>query len=248
MDSDTSESGISQTECTDKLCEGDAKHALWMGVKFSRVVDAPESVSYEDGDLHPHVCDGCLARYERRHGNKGEFVRPREKIVTDGGQNQSSRERSELERNNRYVATKSLGQERTGHRDRMASDLSQYGDPLMWSRTPSSVAARRTRLIVSSFGGSSSISSRRICRRTSETSRRLLCACTMALQTRSRAVMEPLICSPMSTQPQICCGVLARGHVGAVSATAPLLQHRNRRNARYVGPGTEQSGSDTNGH
>ena len=121
------------------------------------------------------------------------------------------RSRFERERDNTYVATGSLGPYvRTGQRDRTYSDLVQYGEPLVCSRTPSSVAARRTRLIVSSFGGSSSMSSRLICRRISDTSRRVSCACTIALQTRSRAVMEPLICGSMSMQPHICGDSLAR--------------------------------------
>lgn len=74
-------------ECTDKLCEGRAKWALWMPRRedFSRVHDPHPTLPYEDGDKHPYVCDFCLERYEWRHGHNGEFVRPEEKLVTDGG-------------------------------------------------------------------------------------------------------------------------------------------------------------------
>lgn len=66
--------------CTDKQCTNPAKYALWMGDQFSRVRDPHEAFDYEDGDLHPHVCDSCLPRYEQLHGDHGEFVRPREKL------------------------------------------------------------------------------------------------------------------------------------------------------------------------
>jgi hypothetical protein len=85
MDTDQSVDGTEQSQCTDKLCEDVAKYALWMGDKFSRVTDAHESMPYDDGDLHPHVCETCLPRYEDRHGDLGEFVDPREKLVADGG-------------------------------------------------------------------------------------------------------------------------------------------------------------------
>lgn len=74
-------------QCTDKICEGEARFALWMGDQFSRVVDAHESMSYDSGDLHPHVCESCLPRYKDLHGDKGEFIRPNERLVTDGGAN-----------------------------------------------------------------------------------------------------------------------------------------------------------------
>ena len=76
----------SQKQCTDKVCVGSAQYALWMGEHFSRVSDAHPSFSYDDGDLHPHVCEECLPRYRDLHGDKGEFVRPEEKLVTNGGQ------------------------------------------------------------------------------------------------------------------------------------------------------------------
>jgi hypothetical protein len=76
--------GTDRTQCTDKTCMGEAVYALWMGEQFSRVADAHPSYSYDDGDLHPHVCQDCLSRYRDLHGDKGEFVRPEEKLVTDG--------------------------------------------------------------------------------------------------------------------------------------------------------------------
>jgi hypothetical protein len=73
------------TQCTDKTCMGEAVYALWMGEQFSRVADAHPSYSYDDGDLHPHVCEDCLPRYRDLHSDKGEFIRPEEKLVADGG-------------------------------------------------------------------------------------------------------------------------------------------------------------------
>lgn len=72
-------------QCTDKACQNPAKYALWMGDQFSRVREPHEAFNYEDGDLHPYVCETCLPRYERYHGDHGEFVRPVEKLVADGG-------------------------------------------------------------------------------------------------------------------------------------------------------------------
>lgn len=74
---------LASAECTDKLCSNDAKWALWMPHRdgFSRVVDAHECRSYDDGDLHPHVCDECLPEYKQFHGDKGDFVRPQEKLA-----------------------------------------------------------------------------------------------------------------------------------------------------------------------
>jgi predicted nucleic acid-binding Zn-ribbon protein len=77
--------GDTGKKCTDKTCMGEATYALWMGEQFSRVADAHPSYSYDDGDLHPHVCEDCLPRYRDLHGDKGEFVSPEEKLVTDGG-------------------------------------------------------------------------------------------------------------------------------------------------------------------
>lgn len=74
-----------EPECTDKLCSGEATFALWMGEKFSRVNQPPEASDLDDGDLAPYVCEECLPRYERLHGEHGEFVRPEERLVTDGG-------------------------------------------------------------------------------------------------------------------------------------------------------------------
>lgn len=79
------ESATDQSECTDKLCDSDATYALWMSDHFSRVMDPHESMPYDGGDLHPYVCEDCLHRYERIHGDKGEFIRPVEKIAADGG-------------------------------------------------------------------------------------------------------------------------------------------------------------------
>jgi len=76
--------GTERTQCTDKTCTGEARYALWMGDQFSRVRNAPPAMSYDDGDLHPHVCENCLPRYERHHGDKGEFVRPSEKLAVGG--------------------------------------------------------------------------------------------------------------------------------------------------------------------
>jgi hypothetical protein len=237
--------GTERSECTIMDCSGEAEYGYWMpGLgQFSRAKD-PEHDLLDDGDLAPYVCEGCRDRMAAGpHWDGERFVNPRAKLIADGGT-----ELIERECNNRYVATASLDQERTGQRERMASDLFQYGDPLVWSRTPSSVAARRTRLIVSSFGGSSSIPSRWICRRNSDTSRRVSCAWTMALQTRSRAVMEPLICCSMSTQPHICCGSPARCEREGVGEIGLLLQLQEARNARQAETGTEQSGSDSDGN
>jgi len=74
-------------QCTDKLCENPGKYALWMGERFSRLVDGTESEPYEEGDYHPFICENCLNRYREHHDRDGwEFVRPEEKLVTDGGQ------------------------------------------------------------------------------------------------------------------------------------------------------------------
>lgn len=76
------------TECTDKLCSNDAEYALWMdGLgQFSRARN-PEDPNLDDGDLSPYICEDCLARYQEHHG--GEFVRPEERLVTDGGEDEA---------------------------------------------------------------------------------------------------------------------------------------------------------------
>ena len=84
---------IDRTQCTDKTCMGEATYALWMGANFSRVADPHPSYSYDDGDLHPHVCQDCLPRYRDLHGDKGEFIRPEEKLVADGGTSSGDIER-----------------------------------------------------------------------------------------------------------------------------------------------------------
>ena len=89
-----SEDGADRKQCTDKTCMGEAVYALWMGEQFSRVADAHPSYSYDDGDLHPHVCEDCLPRYRDLHGDKGEFVRPEEKLVADGGDTPAEDEQS----------------------------------------------------------------------------------------------------------------------------------------------------------
>jgi hypothetical protein len=75
-----------QTECTDKLCDGVAEFACWMPDRgdFARVRN-PERDDLSDGDLCPFLCESCR---DRRAGSSlydgFRFVRPEEKLVTDG--------------------------------------------------------------------------------------------------------------------------------------------------------------------
>jgi len=79
---------IEQKTCTVKTCNADPKWALWMGDDFSRVRDPHPVREYEDGDIHPFVCSTC-----RESGvfsrTDMEWVRPEEKLIADGGRDQS---------------------------------------------------------------------------------------------------------------------------------------------------------------
>lgn len=86
-------------QCTDRLCEHAGEYAYWMGDGngFSRVHEPHPSNPYEDGDLHPFVCESCRDRMAATaHWDADRFVRPREKLITDGGADASDVSREYL--------------------------------------------------------------------------------------------------------------------------------------------------------
>lgn len=74
-------------ECTNMNCHAGAQFAYWMADlgQFSRV-RSPEHDLLDDGDLAPYVCGSCRDYMaDSPHWDADGFVRPEEKLVTDGG-------------------------------------------------------------------------------------------------------------------------------------------------------------------
>lgn len=86
------DAGVDREECTIMQCSGDAKYAYWMPDlgEFSKVRN-PTHDLLEDGDLSPYVCESCRDRMASSpHWTADRFVRPEEKLVTDGGRDEYS--------------------------------------------------------------------------------------------------------------------------------------------------------------
>jgi hypothetical protein len=68
-------------------CSGDAEFAYWMpDLGHFSEVRSPEHDQLDDGDLAPYVCESCRNRMAAGpHWDSERFVRPQEKLVTDGG-------------------------------------------------------------------------------------------------------------------------------------------------------------------
>jgi len=89
---DASDAG---TECTTMQCGQEAVYAYWMPDlgQFSRA-RSPEHDLLDDGDLCPYVCESCRDRMVASpHYKTGEFVRPEEKLIADGGRSDGGVER-----------------------------------------------------------------------------------------------------------------------------------------------------------